>query len=247
MAKFNPPTNFSFDKPGEWPDWKQRFVRFRTATKLDKEDGAVQVSSLIYAMGSESENIYRSFAFDEEGQRNDFDRVLTKFDEYFVPRRNVIHERACFHQRVQRPGEKAETFIRALYELSEHCDFGASRDENIRDRIVVGILDKHVSRRLQLMKDLTLALTIETVRQSEEVASQVSMQGEATGMVHEITHKRSKYTKHYGKPKWGNDGQCGKCGRARHSKDENCPARKSKCNACSKLDIGLERVGTEKL
>ena len=44
-----------------------------------------------------------------------------------------------------------------------------SRDEN-----VVGILDKDVSRKLQL-KDLTLALTIETVWQFEEVASQVSM------------------------------------------------------------------------
>ncbi len=51
------------------------------------------------------------------------------------------------------------------------------RDESIRDRIVVGILDKDLSRRLQLITDLTLAQTIQTVRQSEEVATQVSMQG----------------------------------------------------------------------
>lgn len=170
-------------------------MRFRTATKLDKEDGAVQVSSLIYAMGSESENVFRSFTFTGEGQEDNFDVMLAKFGEDFVPRRNVIHERACFHQRLQRPGEKAETFIRALYELSEHCDFGASREENIRDRIVVGILDKDVSRKLQLMKDLTLAVTIETVRQSEEVASQVSMQGEATGAVHKVSHKFDKNAK----------------------------------------------------
>ena len=51
MAKFNPPTtNFSFDKPGEGPDWKQRIVRFRIGTKLEKEDAAVQGSSLIYAL-----------------------------------------------------------------------------------------------------------------------------------------------------------------------------------------------------
>ncbi|KAK9517120.1 hypothetical protein VZT92_025010 [Zoarces viviparus] len=97
MAKFNPRMNVSFDKLGEWPEWKQRFVRIRTATKLDKEDGAVQLSSLIYAMGSESENIFRSYAFTEDGHRDNFVRVLGKFDEYFVPRRNVIHERACFH------------------------------------------------------------------------------------------------------------------------------------------------------
>lgn len=75
---------------GEWPDWKQRFVRFRTAGKLDKEDGAVQVSSLIYAMRSEVENVYRLFVFTDNAHHDDFDRVVGKFD--FVPRRNVIHE-----------------------------------------------------------------------------------------------------------------------------------------------------------
>ncbi|KAK0134017.1 hypothetical protein N1851_030423 [Merluccius polli] len=222
MAKFHPPTNFSFDKPAEWPDWKRRFVRFRTATKLKKM--ARCRMCLVCSR------------FPEEGdEEDDFDVVLAKFDEYFVPRRNVIHERACFHQRLQRPGEKAETFIRALYELSEHCDFGASREENICDRIVVGILDKDVSRKLQLMKDLTLAVTVQTVRQSEEVASQISMQGEATGAVHEVSHKFKKFNKNVkygGKQRGGNNGngKCGKCGKVRHSKDENCPARETTCN-----------------
>lgn len=48
--------------------------------------------------------------------RNDFNGVLEK---YFVPRRNVIHDHACFHQRV---GEKAVTFMRALYELLENYE-----------------------------------------------------------------------------------------------------------------------------
>ena len=73
-----------------------------------------------------------------------------------------------------------------LLRFSEHCAFGVSREENICDRIVVGIMDKDVSRKLQLMKELTLAVTIETVRQSEEVASQVSMQGETMGVVHKV-------------------------------------------------------------
>lgn len=240
MAKFNPPSNFSFDKPSEWPEWRQRFMRYRTATKLDKEDGAVQVSCLIYSMGNESENIFRSFVFTTAAQQDDFDAVLGKYDEYFVPRRNVIHERACFHQRVQRPGEKAETFIRALYDLSEHCEFGASREENIRDRIVVGVLDKDVSRKLQLTKDLTLALTIETVRQAEEVTAQISIQGGvagASGSVQEVAQKQGKHTNRYQKFKGGNkwQGQCGQCGKKRHNENETCPAKKSTCNKCAKV------------
>ena len=59
--KFNQPDSFQFDKPADWPEWKQRFLRFRSATKLDRKTSTVQVSSLVYAMGREAEKIYSSF------------------------------------------------------------------------------------------------------------------------------------------------------------------------------------------
>ena len=127
MAKFQPPESFCFERPGEWTEWKKRFARYRTATKLDKEDGPVQVSTLVYALGKEAESILGSFTYNEGEDESDYDTVLAKFEAYFIPRRNVIHERACFNQRMQRPGERAETFIRALYELSENCVFGINR------------------------------------------------------------------------------------------------------------------------
>ena len=57
MAKFSPPETFDFSRPIAWPEWKERFLRFRSATKLNKEVGEVQVSSLIYAMGREADKI----------------------------------------------------------------------------------------------------------------------------------------------------------------------------------------------
>lgn len=242
MAKFNPPESFHFDKPTEWTDWKRRFERFRRATELNKKTGEIQVCSLIYAMGSEADNIFNSFTFTKEGHKNNYDVVMQKFDQYFFPRRNVIHERAIFHQRVQRPGEQAETFIRALYDLSEHCDFGQTRDENIRDRIVVGILDKEQSRRLQLMSDLTLAQTIQSVRQSETVNMQINAQEEATiatATVHEVRGARNKFQKWRRNDQRGERAaergeKCGRCGKTEHTGTERCPARSSACNKCNK-------------
>ena len=40
-------------------------------------------------------------------------------------------------------------------ELSETCDF-KDKNEEIRDRLVIGILDKELSLELQLKADLTL-------------------------------------------------------------------------------------------
>lgn len=128
----------------------------------------------------------RTFTFAADRDRNDFAAMMSMFDEYFFPRRNVFHERACFHPRAQQHGKKAESFIRALYDLCEHCEFGACRDEHICDCIVVGIRDKELSHRLQRMPDLMLAQTIQTIGQSEKVTAQVSMQGNLAGSVQEV-------------------------------------------------------------
>ena len=37
-----------------------------------------------------------------------------KFDEHFVPKRNIIHERARFHHRNQKQGVSVESFVRSL-------------------------------------------------------------------------------------------------------------------------------------
>ena len=108
MPKFNPPEPFEFSKPSNWPEWKQRFLRFRTATKLHKEEDEIQISSLIYAMGLQSENIFKSFVFTEDEDPTEYDQVMAKFDSYFIPKRNVIHERAKFHMRTQGQGESLD-------------------------------------------------------------------------------------------------------------------------------------------
>ena len=50
---------------------------------------------------------------------NDYDTVLRKFEAFFIPRRNVIHEPAKLYQRIQNPREEVDTFLRNLYELAE--------------------------------------------------------------------------------------------------------------------------------
>ena len=85
----------------------------RCATKLNKENEELQINALIYTMGKEAEHIFNAFTF-EEGDEKKYDAVLNKFEEHFVPKRNIIHERACFHRRVQKDGETVEAFIRNL-------------------------------------------------------------------------------------------------------------------------------------
>ena len=77
MAKFPPPENFDFTRPQLWPEWRQRFQRFRIATKLDKVTGEVQVCTLLYSLGKESEHVFKTFEFEARGDENKFETVLS--------------------------------------------------------------------------------------------------------------------------------------------------------------------------
>ena len=82
-------------------------------------------------MGIEAEKIFKSFHFEGEEQKNDFKLVLQKYEDYIIPKRNIIFELSVFHQRKQHDNESVEEFIRLLYELSEHCKF-MDRDVQIK-------------------------------------------------------------------------------------------------------------------
>ena len=74
------------------------------------------MSTLIYAMGPEAEDIVSTFTYtpavdgDHPGENeNDLQMVLGQFDTYFVPKRNVIHERAVFRSMTQQANESVES------------------------------------------------------------------------------------------------------------------------------------------
>ena len=110
-SKFNPPKALNFSRPGQWPKWKTRLQRFRIATKLDKEDENVQVASLIYSMGPEAENLFKSFNLSED-DADKYDTVMEKFQSHFIPKRNVNYERAVFPKRQECSGESVKLFVR---------------------------------------------------------------------------------------------------------------------------------------
>jgi len=134
------PSAFDFSKPDEWPKWKRRFVQFRSASMLDGESQARQVETLLYYMGEEAESVLLSTGCTAD-ERKVYETVVTKLDDYFKVRRNTILERAKFNKRNQRGGEPIEQYITALYDLAEFCGYRALKEDLIRDRLVVGILD----------------------------------------------------------------------------------------------------------
>ena len=166
--QLQPPTSFDFRDPNSWPRWKRRFEQFCLASGLASEDDVKQISYLMYCMGEDVEETLTSTNISAD-DRAKFDAVFAKFDEFFKVRKNLLFEQA---RHCQKPGESVDQFITFLYRLVENCAYGDLRDDMIRDRIVVGIIDQGLSERLQLDAKLTLESAKTLVRQREAVHEQ---------------------------------------------------------------------------
>ena len=125
-------------------------------------------------MGPQSETVLNALRLCANDQKH-YKIVLAALNAYFKPKKYVIFERARFYRRNQMTGEPAEQFIRALYELADKCDF-TDRSTQIRDRLVVDILDERLSKEMQMMDEETLTeqKAASMIRQAECVAKQSS-------------------------------------------------------------------------
>ena len=240
------PDQFNFRTPDDWPRWLRRFQQYRVASGLATAEEAQQISTLLYAMGEEAEEVLKSTGATEERLKT-FDDVVAQFAGYFQVRRNVIYERARFNRRNQQDGETAEHYIMELYSLAENCDYGTLKEEMIRDRLVVGIKDTTLSQHLQLDSELTLDKAKTKIRQREAVGEQ---QRELTGTKQDSSneldavHYRGKFTPRkkvqHGQQRGRSrtrdtpsNKRCRRCGKSPHSR-EKCPARDATCNKCHK-------------
>ena len=170
MAKLSidPPKQFNFSNPNDWPRWKKRFQQFHDASGLSAESEKRQVSTLFYCLGEDADDVLvlTNVAEDEHKRYKD---IMAKFDDHFKIHRNLIFERARFNKRVQLVGESAEQYITALYQLAENCNYDELKSEVIRDRLVVGIRDNNLSQHLQMDPELTLDKVKTRICQKEAV------------------------------------------------------------------------------
>ena len=137
----------------------------------------------MYAMGDQVDDLLTVLQTDES--KESYTEMKTKLDKHFGARKNIIVESARFNQRKQQLGEPADHFIQDLCRIASDCrlNYGTLKEDLIRDRIVVGVLDDALSEDLQSRLDLTL-----------DVAVRLSQQAEARGESQSLLRDRSYVT-----------------------------------------------------
>ena len=230
-----PPQPFDFSSPNEWIRWIRRFERFRAASGLEEKGEETQVNTLIYIMTYFTPLIYQM----KTRKSTKPSRINST---HTLSREKILSMSVPCLIGANRKKVSVDTFITALYTLSEHCNYGALKEEMIRDRIVVGLRDSNLSLKLQLDEKLDLQKAITQVREAETIKQQQptlrGAQKETTANVsnlHKRSNKKEQGPQHRRAPKQPvNKRVCARCGKSPPHDRQYCPAKDATCRECRK-------------
>ena len=135
---------------------------------------------------------------------------------------------------------KCRGVVTALRSLAEFCNYEGSLSKVLRDRLVIGVQDPNIQRRLLAEKDLTFEKAFELVQSLERASeSAMAIQSQAKGAAaqSEMVHK-IKVNSHSSSKKPDNRDQslppCYRCGKGNHS-PVACKFKTATCDGCGKV------------
>ena len=247
-----PPPSLEIHDANAAEKWKKFLLawnNYSLATKLNNEDEAIQVATLLTVIGEQARDVFKTFQFTREADKQKIQPVLKKFKEYCEPRKNIPFERYLFNKRVQEPGEAYEQYRTELRKIAEGCEFDKiTPDEILRDRLVFGIRDNKVRERLLRESELTLIKTDEICRASESMQKQMKIVGDKPELPVNAVNKGKFQSKKKEKSFTKENKECGNCGQHHDmSKKENCPAYLKACRKCGKLSHWARKCRSSQL
>ena len=154
---------------GDWPLYVERLEHFFAANGI--ADAEKKRAVLLSVMGATAYKILRNVVSPSKPGEKTYAALVEALSQHFKPKPSEIVERFKFHSRVRKPGESVATYVAELRSLSEFCNFGETLEVMIRDRLVCGINDGAIKKRLLVEPKLTYAKAVE-IAQTTEAAAQ---------------------------------------------------------------------------
>ena len=227
--------------------WQQPWGRWRSSTRAVRSGHSTwrglgtssrrtaltrqrKRSVLLAVIGPPAYKRLRDLVSPEKPGDKTYEQLVKVMTEHFSPVPSEIVQRYKFHSRFRQPGESVATFVAELRSLAEFCNFQQTLDDMLRDRVVCGINEAAIQRRLlakprlTLQKAMELALGMESAAQNSKELQQSAPKRELEGSlpkVHQVATDK--------KP----ERACFRCGKPGHQAAK-CKFKGAKCHHCGK-------------
>ena len=130
--------------------------------RLQRFDEEYKTATFLSAIGEEALEIYEGMTFNPPESSKVLDSVVQKFEEYCIGQTNETFERYLFHSRSQKEDESID--------LAKSCNFcQCLHDSLTRDRIVFGVKEPALRKKLLQERQLTLEKAIVGVGQGQNL------------------------------------------------------------------------------
>ena len=235
-----PPLSFSEPSslPKLWKNWRRQWNHYSIATGLADKSEDVQVSTLLTCLGQDALNVLDGLLPSEEDQKC-LDTVIEKFEEFCVGKTNETFERYKFNMRNQERGETIDMYVAELRKLAKTCNYQTLEESLIRDRVVLGIPEVAVRKRLLQESDLTLNKAISVVQAHEATLRQMDrLEPAGEGAELHVVHKQRPRGTTSGSDRVSEPTNqmrpmtCKFCGKKHAFRKGLCPAWGKSCTSC---------------
>ena len=217
-----------YNENEEWRHYVERLNHFYEANEITDE--AKQRSIFLVSVGAKTYKLIRSLVAPRDPKEKSYVELAKLVQDHYKPKPSVIVERFKFNTRCQQQGENISVFLAELRRLSENCEFGATLDEMLRDRLVCGARDNKIQRRLlaepklTLKRALDLAIAIET--SEKDVLDLQNSMAQGGSLVNKLEAAAKD-------PKGHEAVKCSRCDGKHYSSE--CRFKEAKCHACGKV------------
>ena len=129
----------------DWTSYTERLQQYFTANDVEEDK---QRAVLLSGCGIATYRLIKNLTAPDKPTDKSFTQLVKLVADHHNPKPSVIVERFRFNTRNRQQGESVATFIAELRHLTRYCDFDASLNDMLHDRLVCGIENGHIQRRL---------------------------------------------------------------------------------------------------
>ena len=201
---------------------------FFDANGIERAEKNSKRAVLLTLIGATTYKLLCSLVAPSKPGEKTYQELIGALTAHFSPTYSPIVCRFKFHPRCRQLGESIAVFVPQLCSLSENCGFGNTLEDMLRDRLVCGICDNAIQKRLLAEHDLNFAKAVQLAQSMEMAAENVKELQQPSGTPNTSTGAQEvlKVTQ----PRQGEKvlPTCHRCGKTSH-KAPQCTVKHLKC------------------
>eukprot|EP00731_Ephydatia_muelleri_P019872 Em0012g697a len=159
-----------FDRDLEdWASYCERVEQYFIANGISNADRKRAI--LLSVCGPATFKLIRSLIAPDKPSDKSFEQIVKAVSDHLCPTPSSILQRFYFNSCVQKESESIAQFVAELRRLAVHCEFEGTLEIMLRDRLVCGVCDPQLQKRLLAERQLTFSKALELAQAFESAES----------------------------------------------------------------------------